>query len=59
MALEVLKEGLKHRDSSTKQVSRSALQLLGQKVPAGSAPQKQAAKKDGCEKRNKNPRCRS
>jgi HEAT repeat protein len=45
MALEVLNEGLKHRDSSTKQVSRSALQLLGQKVPAGSTPQKQAPKK--------------
>jgi len=45
MALEVLNQGLKHRDSSTKQVSRNALQLLGQKVPAGSAPQKQAAKK--------------
>jgi len=45
MALEVLNEGLKHRDSSTRQVSRSALQLLGQKVPAGSVPQKPAAKK--------------
>jgi len=45
MALEVLNEGLKHRDNSTKQVSRSALQLLGQKVPAGSTPQKQAAKR--------------
>jgi len=45
MALEVLNQGLKHRDNSTKQVSRSALQLLGQKVPAGSVSQKQAAKK--------------
>lgn len=45
MARDVLNEGLKHRDSSTRQVSRNALQLLGQKVPAGSAPQKQAAKK--------------
>ena len=45
MALEVLNQGLKHRDSSTRQVSRSALQLLGQKVPAGSVPQKPAARK--------------
>ena len=45
MALEVLNEGLKHRDSSTRQVSRSALQLLGQKVPGGSEPQKRATKR--------------
>ena len=45
MALEVLNQGLKHRDSSTRQVSGSALQLLGQKVPAGSVPQKPAARK--------------
>ena len=45
LALEVLNEGLKHRDGSTRQVSRSALQLLGLKVPGGSAPQKSARKK--------------
>ena len=45
MAMEVLNEGLKHRDSSTRQVCRNALQLLGQKVPAGSAPQKKSARK--------------
>ncbi len=45
MALDVLNQGLKHRDSSTRQVCRSALQLLGQKVPAGSVPHKPAAKK--------------
>jgi hypothetical protein len=45
MALEVLNDGLKHRDSSTRQVSRSALQLLGQKVPAGSVTQKPLARK--------------
>ena len=45
MALDVLNQGLKHRDSSTRQVSRSALQLLGQKVPAGSVSQKPAARK--------------
>jgi HEAT repeat protein len=45
MALEVLNQGLKHRDSSTKQVSRNALQLLGQKVPGAPAPQKPAAKR--------------
>ena len=45
IALEVLNQGLKHRDSSTRQVSRSALQLLGQKVPGGSEPQKRATKR--------------
>ena len=45
MALEVLNQGLKHRDSSTRQVCSSALQLLGQKVPGESVPQKPAAKK--------------
>lgn len=45
IALDVLNQGLKHRDSSTRQVSASALQLLGQKVPAGSVPRKTASKK--------------
>jgi hypothetical protein len=45
MALEVLKQGMEHRDSSTRQVSRSALQLLGQKVPGGSVQQKPARKR--------------
>jgi hypothetical protein len=45
MALEALNQGLKHRDGSTREVSRNALQLLGQKVPEASAPQKQAAKR--------------
>jgi HEAT repeat protein len=45
IALEVLKEGLKHRDSSTREVSRSALQLMGQKVRGESAPKKPAAKR--------------
>ena len=45
LALDVINQGLKHRDSSTRQVSRSALQLLGQKVPAVSVSQKPAAKK--------------
>ena len=39
MALEVLKEGLKHRDSSTREVSRNAMRLLGLEVPQGPAPQ--------------------
>ena len=43
MALEVLKQGLKHRDGSTREVCRNALQLLGQDVPEGSVPQGQAA----------------
>jgi hypothetical protein len=45
MALEVLSQGLKHRDSSTRQVSRSAVQLLRQKASGGSAPKKPAAKR--------------
>jgi len=45
IALEVLKEGLKHRDSSTREVSRNALQLLGQKVHGESAPKKPAARR--------------
>ncbi|MHC4204711.1 MAG: HEAT repeat domain-containing protein [Planctomycetota bacterium] len=45
MALDVLNEGLKHPDGSTRQVCISALQLLGQKVPAGSAQKKPAAKR--------------
>jgi len=45
MALEVINQGLKHRDSSTRQVCRNALELLGQKTPSGSSPQKPARKK--------------
>ena len=36
MALEVLRQGLDRRDSSTREVCASALQLLGQEVPQGS-----------------------
>ena len=43
-ALDTLKEGLKHRDSSTREVSRHALKLLGEKVPARPSPQKQATR---------------
>lgn len=45
MAMEVLSQGLKHRDSATKQVSRNALQLLGRKVPGVSTHQKPTAKR--------------
>ncbi len=44
MALVTLKEGLKHRDSSTREVSRHALKLLGEKVPAPSGPKRQATR---------------
>ncbi len=44
VALEVLKEGLKHRDGFTREVSRNALRLLGQEVPQGPAPQKKAGR---------------
>ena len=45
VALEALNQGLKHRDGSTRQVCRAALQLLGQKVPGGPVQKKQSAKK--------------
>ena len=45
VALEVLNEGVKHRDHSTKQVCRAALQLLGQKVPGGHTSKKPAPRK--------------
>lgn len=32
-ALDILKQGLKHHDSSTREVSRHALKLLGEEVP--------------------------
>ena len=44
LALEILKEGLKHRDSSTRDVSRNAMRLLGMEVPQGPAPQKPAGR---------------
>ncbi|MFZ2146506.1 MAG: hypothetical protein WAV28_04730 [Sedimentisphaerales bacterium] len=40
MALNVLQEGLKHHDTSTREICRNALQLLGQKVPKVSVPKK-------------------
>jgi hypothetical protein len=40
MALEVLEQGLKHRDSSIRGVCRNALQMLGKKVPKMAAPKK-------------------
>ena len=43
MALDVLKQGLKCRDSSTRRVCTSALQLLRQGVSAGSVSQGRAA----------------
>ena len=40
MALEILQKGLKHHDTSTKEICRNALQLLGQKVPKKAVPKK-------------------
>ena len=40
MSLEVLEEGLKHRDNDIKGICRNALQMLGQKVPKMPAPRK-------------------
>ncbi|MHC4071622.1 MAG: hypothetical protein ACYSWW_03690 [Planctomycetota bacterium] len=45
MALEVLNQGLKHRDNSARQVCRNALQLLDRKVPGGTVTKKQTHKK--------------
>lgn len=45
LALEILNQGLKHPDGSTRQVCRNALQLLGQKVPGGTSKKKPAARK--------------
>ena len=39
-ALEILEQGLKHRDNSTRGICRNALQMLGQKVPKMAAPKK-------------------
>ncbi|MHC4583731.1 MAG: HEAT repeat domain-containing protein, partial [Planctomycetota bacterium] len=39
-ALEILGQGLKHRDSSTRGICRNALQMLGKKVPKMAAPKK-------------------
>ena len=40
MALEVLQKGLIHHDTSTKEICRNALQLLGQEVPKETVPKK-------------------
>jgi hypothetical protein len=39
-ALEVLDEGLKHRDNAIKEICSNALQMLGHKVPKMAAPKK-------------------
>ncbi len=39
-ALEILEQGLKHRDNSTRGICRNALQMLGKKVPKMAAPKK-------------------
>ncbi len=40
MALETLEQGMKRHDTSTKEICRNALQLLGQKVPKKAVPRK-------------------
>ena len=39
-ALETLEQGLKRHDTSTREICRNALQLLGQKVPKKVVPKK-------------------
>jgi len=40
IALEVLEQGLKCHDASTREICRNALQLLGQKVPKEPRPKR-------------------
>ena len=40
MSLEVLEQGLKHRDNAIRGICRNALQMLGKKVPKSPAPKK-------------------
>lgn len=39
-ALEVLEQGMKHRDGDIRGICRNALQMLGKKVPQKAAPRK-------------------
>ena len=45
IALDVLNQGLKRRDRSTREICRNALKLLGQKVPEASEPRGQSSRK--------------
>ena len=45
IALDVLNQGLKRRDKSTREICRNALQLLGQKVPEESGSREQSSRK--------------
>jgi len=45
MGLEVLKEGMKQYNSSTGEICRNALQLLGQKIPDEFLPKKRPTRK--------------
>ena len=44
VAVDVLKQGLKSHDRMTREVSRSALQILGEEVPGKPAPRRPAAR---------------
>ena len=45
IALDVLNQGLKRRDKSTRDICRNALQLLGHKVPNESEPRGQTSRR--------------
>lgn len=45
VALEVLNQGLKRREKSTREICRNALKLLGQKVPIESETKDKTSKK--------------
>jgi hypothetical protein len=44
IAVDVLKQGLKSRDRLTREVSRNALQILGEEVPGKPTPRRPAAR---------------
>jgi hypothetical protein len=45
MAEDVLKEGMKQHNGSTRDICRNALQLLGYKIPEEFLPKKRAARR--------------
>ncbi|OHB74866.1 MAG: hypothetical protein A2Z25_08425 [Planctomycetes bacterium RBG_16_55_9] len=44
LAIEILKQGLKERDSSTREVCRHALRLMGEEAPGAPSSQKQSTR---------------
>jgi hypothetical protein len=57
-ALEILKEGIKQYNSSTGEICRNALQLLGHKIPDELIPKRQHSRKTRIREYNRKPRPR-